>query len=262
MSTNPISRYGRLLVDGAPRYVRQDAPDGGVALLSAAPWHGGADTGQSLAPPGADAWLCPVEPTKIIGIGRNYRAHAAELSNEVPQEPLMFFKPPSSLLGPNGRVELPPESQRVDYEGELAVIIGRRTRRVSKSEAASRVFGYAIACDVTARDLQRSDKQWTRGKGFDTFCPIGPHVVPLRAAGALSLRLRIGGELRQDGNTRDMIFDVPELISYASQCMTLEPGDVILTGTPEGVGPLESGDRVEVQIEALGSLCFEVGSEP
>ena len=170
----------------------------------------------------------------------------------------MFFKPPSSLIAPGGVVVLPKESSRVDYEGELVVVIGQRCRRISASDAARVVFGYTIACDVTARDLQTKDKQWTRAKGFDTFCPLGPHVVPLEDASALRVRLQVNGEVKQDGTTSDMLFDVPSLISYASQSMTLEPGDVILTGTPEGVGPLAPGDRVSVSIDGLGELAFNV----
>ena len=174
----------------------------------------------------------------------------------------MFFKPPSSLLDPGGSVRLPPESTRVDHEAELAVVIGRRVRRVGLEEARRAVFGYSIACDVTARDLQQKDKQWTRGKGFDTFCPLGPAVVPLADPGSLLLSLRVGAELRQTGSTKDMIHDVPTLVAYASQTMTLEPGDVILTGTPEGVGPLAPGDAVTIAIENIGSLAFHVAAEP
>lgn len=173
----------------------------------------------------------------------------------------MFFKPPSSLLGPGGTVILPPESTRVDHEGELVVVIGRRARRIDADEARRAVFGYSIACDVTARDLQQKDKQWTRAKGFDTFCPIGPAVVPLPDVSDRRLTVRIGGEVRQDGSTRDMIFDVPTLIAYASQALTLEPGDVILTGTPEGVGPLADGDAVDIAIDGIGELSFRVAAE-
>jgi 2-keto-4-pentenoate hydratase/2-oxohepta-3-ene-1,7-dioic acid hydratase in catechol pathway len=259
--TEAFPRYARISYRGRPAYAVLDQR-GAAQLLGDAPWAGGEPTGATL-PAGslgsADvSLLCPVQPSKIIGIGRNYRKHAEELKNEVPEEPLMFFKPPSSLLAPGGSVVLPKESSRVDYEGELVVVIGARCRRITASEARRAVFGYTIACDVTARDLQNKDKQWTRAKGFDTFCPIGPYVVPLSDAGSLRVQLRVGGELKQDGNTSDMLFDVPSLIAYASQCMTLEPGDVILTGTPEGVGPLAAGDRVSVSIDALGELAFSV----
>jgi 2-keto-4-pentenoate hydratase/2-oxohepta-3-ene-1,7-dioic acid hydratase in catechol pathway len=256
-------RYARVLLQGKPTFVA--LPPGKPAqVLSGAPWAGGVATGQALPESELGArlgWLCPVQPSKIIGIGRNYRKHAEELKNEVPEEPLMFFKPPSSLLDPGGTVLLPPESARVDHEGELVVVLGQRVRRASVEDARRAVFGYSIACDVTARDLQTKDKQWTRAKGFDGFCPIGPFVVPLPEPGSLRVQLRVNGDTRQDGNTRDMIFDVPSLVAYASQSMTLEPGDVILTGTPEGVGPLSHGDEVSVTIEHLGELSFHVASE-
>jgi 2-keto-4-pentenoate hydratase/2-oxohepta-3-ene-1,7-dioic acid hydratase in catechol pathway len=255
-------RYARVLLEGHPTYVA--VPTTGPAkILDGAPWAGGSPTGQELAAPELDrlARLCPVQPSKIIGIGRNYKKHAAELKNELPEEPLMFFKPPSSLLDPGGVVELPAESTRVDYEGELAVVIGRRARRLSVEEARRAVFGYSIACDVTARDLQNKDKQWTRAKGFDTFCPIGPYVAAHPDPSVLGVQLSVNGAIRQDGSVRDMIFDVPTLVAYASQSMTLEPGDVILTGTPEGVGPLADGDAVTVRIEPFGELAFRVATE-
>jgi len=203
--------------------------------------------------------LSPAAPTKILCIGRNYRAHAKELGNEVPKEPLMFLKPPSSLLEPGGTLLLPPESERVEHEAELVVVIGKRGRRIPAAQALDHVFGYTVACDVSARDLQKKDGQWTRAKGFDGFCPLGPEVVSGMEAGSLGVRLWVNGELRQDGNTRDMVFGVAELVAYASNVMTLEPGDLILTGTPEGVGPLASGDRVEVEVEGIEKLTFFVG---
>lgn len=262
MPLHPPVRYARIALSGKPSFVALP-PAGPARVLSGPPWAGGSPIGDEL-PESAlarGAWLCPAEPSKIIGIGRNYRKHASELGNEVPAEPLMFFKPPSSLLDPGGTVLLPPESTRVDHEGELAVIIGRRARRIGVDEAPSAIFGYSIACDVTARDLQTKDKQWTRAKGFDTFCPMGPWVVPLADAAALRLWLRVGDGVRQDASTADMIFSVPELVAYASHAMTLEPGDVILTGTPEGVGPLADGDAVTVGIEGLGELAFRVAAE-
>jgi 2-keto-4-pentenoate hydratase/2-oxohepta-3-ene-1,7-dioic acid hydratase in catechol pathway len=257
-----FARYARITLHGSPTFIALDSR-GSAYVLDGPPWAGGSATGEELPPSALESltWLCPVVPSKIIGIGRNYRKHAAELGNEVPEEPLMFFKPPSSLLAPGGTVRLPPESTRVDHEGELAVVIGRRARRVGVEEARRAVFGYSIACDVTARDLQQKDKQWTRAKGFDSFCPLGPVVVPLPDAGFLRLELRVGGELRQAGSTGDMIHDVPTLIAYASQAMTLEPGDVILTGTPDGVGPLAAGDAVTVTIDGIGALAFHVDAE-
>ena len=262
----PALRYLRVAFHGKPTFVAAGA-EGPAQVLSAAPWLGGTPTGQTLSPSefAAAAPLCPVQPSKIIGIGRNYKKHAEELKNELPEEPLMFFKPPSSLLDPGGTVLLPPESTRVDYEGELAVVIGRRSRRIAPSEAWQAIFGYSIACDVTARDLQTKDKQWARAKGFETFCPIGPSVVPLTAPGGLRERLRlqlaVNGQTKQDAPTSDMIFDIPTLVAYASNAFTLEPGDVILTGTPEGVGPLSDGDSVIVSIESLGELTFRVAAE-
>jgi 2-keto-4-pentenoate hydratase/2-oxohepta-3-ene-1,7-dioic acid hydratase in catechol pathway len=255
-------RYARVLLKGKPTYVALQA-SGLAELLSDAPWTGGTPTGEQLSPSelAAATLLCPVQPSKIIGIGRNYKKHAEELDHEVPEEPLMFFKPYSSLLDPGGVVLLPPESTRVDYEGELVVVMGRRARRVGLDEARRAVFGYSIACDVTARDLQNKDKQWTRAKGFDTFCPIGPYVVPHAEPSSLGIKLAVNGTLRQDGKVRNMIFDVPTLVAYASQAMTLEPGDVILTGTPEGVGPLADGDTVSVRIDPLGELAFRVTAE-
>lgn len=241
--------------DGSPRWIL--APDG--IELDAAPWRGGQPTGR-VVPAGARR-LAPAEPTKIVCVGRNYRAHAQELGNQVPAEPLLFFKPPSSLLAPGGTVRLPPESTRVEHEAELAVVIGTRGRRIAPERALAHVFGYTIACDVTARDLQKKDGQWTRAKGFDTFCPLGPEVVTDVDPAALGVRLTVNGSVRQDGNTRDMVFDVAALVAYVSAAMTLEPGDLILTGTPEGVGPLADGDRVEIEIDGLGTLEHRVAAE-
>lgn len=253
----------RALIEGVPTYVSCPL-EGPAERLSAAPWAGGTPLGAVATPlGGAEApLLCPVEPSKILGIGRNYVAHAKELGNATPTTPLVFIKPPSSLVGPGGQVELPPESARVDFEGELGVVIGKRGRRVAARDAMNHVFGLCVACDVTARDLQKSDKQWSRAKGFDTFCPVGDFVTPLSGSGLqpspLWLKLWQNGELRQDGNTRDLVFDVPTLIEHVSQSMTLEPGDLILTGTPAGVGPMSPGDRIRVEVEGLGGLEFGV----
>jgi 2-keto-4-pentenoate hydratase/2-oxohepta-3-ene-1,7-dioic acid hydratase in catechol pathway len=205
--------------------------------------------------------LPPVNPSKIVCVGRNYREHAKELGNEVPAEILIFLKPPSSLLAPEGKIILPKLSKRVDYEGELAVVIGQKCRNVTENEALSFVRGYTCANDVTARDLQKSDGQWTRGKGFDTFCPVGPVVSDEVTPEALSLETRVNGEVRQKGNTRDFIFPLREVIRYISSVMTLFPGDLILTGTPAGVGPLKEEDRVEVSIAGLGTLTNFVVAE-
>jgi 2-keto-4-pentenoate hydratase/2-oxohepta-3-ene-1,7-dioic acid hydratase in catechol pathway len=203
--------------------------------------------------------LAPCLPSKIIAVGRNYAAHAAEHGAEVPAEPLIFLKPPSAVLGPGQAIVYPEHlSQHVDHEAELAVVIGRRARRVRREEALAYVFGYTCANDVTARDLQQRDGQWTRSKGFDTFCPLGPWIVTELDITDIAVRCRVNAELRQDGRTRDMVFGVDELIAYASAVMTLEPGDLILTGTPAGVGPILPGDRVAVEIEGIGTLENEV----
>jgi 2-keto-4-pentenoate hydratase/2-oxohepta-3-ene-1,7-dioic acid hydratase in catechol pathway len=206
--------------------------------------------------------LAPVLPGKIICVGRNYVEHAKEHDSEVPEVPLLFLKPPSTVIGPGDTILLPPQSQRVEHEGELAVVIGRRGRWISLEEAPAHVLGYTIANDVTARDLQFRDGQWTRGKGFDTFCPFGPWIeTEFDPADAL-VTCHVNGEMRQMASTRDMVFSVRQLIAFASSVMTLEPGDLLLTGTPAGVGPLLPGDVVEVTIEGLGTLRNPVAAEP
>jgi len=201
--------------------------------------------------------LAPVTPSKIICVGRNYRDHAKELGNDVPAEPLLFFKPPSSLLKPNGVVRMPAVAERVDFEGELALIIDKRTTKLAAdADWRSVIRGYTIANDVTARDLQKKDGQWTRAKGFDTFCPVGPIVSDeVDPQTGLIVETRVNGELRQHGSTLDFIFSIPALLSYITAAITLEPGDLILTGTPAGVGPLRAGDRVEVSIPGLSVLA-------
>jgi 2-keto-4-pentenoate hydratase/2-oxohepta-3-ene-1,7-dioic acid hydratase in catechol pathway len=198
-------------------------------------------------------------PSKIICVGRNYVAHARELGNEVPDRPLLFFKPPSSLIGDGEAIMLPPESERVEHEGEIGVVIGRRCRRVSEAETLDVVAGYVAVNDVTARDLQKTDGQWARAKGFDTFCPVGP-VAPSAGVDwrALEVVCRVNGEERQHGSARDMAFGVPLLIRYISGIFTLEPGDVIATGTPEGVGPLVAGDEVAVEVVGLSAVRNQV----
>lgn len=199
--------------------------------------------------------LAPVIPrSKVIGIGRNYVEHARETGNEPPSEPLMFLIPNTAVVGPDDPVVMPPQSQRVDFEGELAVVIGRMCHDILPEDVSSVIFGYTCANDVTARDLQRSDGQWSRAKGFDTFCPLGPWIETDLDVSNLRLRTLRDGEVMQDGTTADMIFDVPTLVSYASQAFTLLPGDVILTGTPAGIAPVESGQRVDIEIENIGAL--------
>jgi 2-keto-4-pentenoate hydratase/2-oxohepta-3-ene-1,7-dioic acid hydratase in catechol pathway len=200
--------------------------------------------------------LPPCAPTKIVCVGRNYAEHAKELGNEVPSEPLIFLKPPSSLIAHGDSILYPALSQRVDYEGELGVIIGRRARNVPASEAMDYVLGYTCVNDVTARDLQKKDGQWTRGKGFDTFCAVGPNLVPKDEVRLEDLRVRttLDSEVKQDGYVRDMIFPVNAIISYVTAFMTLEPGDLIATGTPPGVGPMQPGSTVRIEIEGIGVL--------
>lgn len=199
--------------------------------------------------------LAPVIPrSKVIGIGRNYADHAAEMGGEVPVEPMMFLIPNTAVVGPGEPVVMPPQTSEVHYEGELAVIIGRLCKDLEPEEAAKVIFGYTCANDVTARDLQRGDGQWARAKGFDTFCPLGPWIETDLDPSGLSLVTRRDGEVVQDGTTADMVHGVAALISHASKAFTLLPGDVILTGTPAGVGPVESGQRVAVEVEGIGVL--------
>jgi 2-keto-4-pentenoate hydratase/2-oxohepta-3-ene-1,7-dioic acid hydratase in catechol pathway len=199
--------------------------------------------------------LAPVIPrSKVIGIGKNYADHAAEMGGEAPSEPLMFLVPNTAVVGPGDPVVLPPQSSNVHYEGELAVVIGRMCKDVAPEEAASVIFGYTCANDVTARDLQFGDGQWARAKGFDTFCPLGPWIETDVDPADLSLVTRVDGEVVQDGHTSDMVHGVAALIAHASAAFTLLPGDVILTGTPAGVGPVEPGQRVEVEIQDIGTL--------
>ena len=207
--------------------------------------------------------LAPVIPrSKVVGIGRNYAAHAAEMGNDVPAEPLMFLKPNTTVVGPGDPIFYPPQTSNLHYEGELAVVIGRICRDVPAEQATDVIFGYTIANDVTARDLQRSDVQFTRAKGFDSFCPLGPWIEteldPQAFVDGREVQTYLNGDVVQDGTTADMIFDVPTLVAHVSSVMTLLPGDVILTGTPEGVGPMQVGDEVEISIAGIGALTNPV----
>ncbi len=211
--------------------------------------------------------LAPVIPrSKIVAVGRNYAAHAAEMGDEVPKTPLTFFKPNTSVIGPGEPIIYPGASREVSFEGELALVIGRICKEVPVSRVPEVIFGYTVANDVTARDLQRSDGQWARAKGYDTFCPLGPWITThqrLEEAAALAIRTTLDGELRQDGNTKDMILTIPELVAYISSYTTLLPGDVILTGTPSGVGLMVPGQEVSVEIEGIGTLTNPVaGTRP
>lgn len=200
----------------------------------------------------------PAFPSKIVGIGRSFRDHALELDNPIPSEPLVFLKAPSSLLEPGGRVILPRESERVDFEGEFALVLGRRAKGLAPEQALAHVAGVTLACDVTARDLQQRDRTFARAKSFDTFCPIGPSLVTDPAWDELELVTRVNAQERQHGRSLDLIWSFAELVSYVSRHMTLEPGDLVLTGTPAGVGPLAAGDRVEISSPQIGSLRFDV----
>ncbi len=205
--------------------------------------------------------LAPSEPTKILCVGRNYVEHAKELGNEVPKIPLIFMKPPSSVISNGDTIILPPQSTQVEHEGELVVVIGKRGRHITPENARKHILGYTIGNDVTARDLQKSDGQWTRAKGFDTFCPFGPWIDTEFDPADSVVTCRVNGQMRQMASTRDMVFNVGVLISYISSVMTLESGDLIFTGTPSGVGQLKDGDEVSVEIEGLGEIKNKVKSE-
>jgi 2-keto-4-pentenoate hydratase/2-oxohepta-3-ene-1,7-dioic acid hydratase in catechol pathway len=252
----------RVEVNGRPHWGVLEATT--VVDLPDGPFGDSPRRGRVLGALQALRLLAPTVPSKVICVARNYVAHAAEHRVDVPESPLLFFKPPSAVVGPGATIELPSLSERVEHEGELAVIIGRRCRRVDEPEAWQVVLGVCCANDVTARDIQRAEKLWTRGKGFDTFCPLGPWITVLddqEGVADLEIRCTVNDELRQLGRTGEMVFSPAQLISYASQVMTLEPGDVILTGTPAGVGPIAVGDTVTVAIEGLGELSNPVGPE-
>ncbi|MBZ2184526.1 MAG: fumarylacetoacetate hydrolase family protein [Bryobacter sp.] len=204
--------------------------------------------------------LPPVMPSKIVCVGRNYVDHAKELGNDVPVEPLIFLKPPSSLITSGDAIVYPPQSARVDFEGEIGVVIGKRGRHIGADEAMGYIFGYTCVNDVTARDLQKKDGQWTRGKGFDTFCAVGPWMVAKEEfdLGRATLRTRLNGEVKQEGKPEQMIFNLGAILAFVSSFLTLEPGDLIATGTPAGVGPMQPGDQVSVEIEGLGTLTNTV----
>jgi len=202
--------------------------------------------------------MMPVRPTKIIGIGRNYVAHARELGNEVPDVPILFFKPPTSLIGPGEPILLPDASQRVEFEAEIGVVIARRLRHADVGAAERAIAGFVCVNDVTCRDLQKVDGQWGRAKGFDTFCPVGPRIVGGLDWRGLELSCRVNGVERQRAKATDMHFSIPHLVSFLSGIMTLEPGDLIATGTPAGTAPLQEGDTVEVEISGVGILSNPV----
>jgi 2-keto-4-pentenoate hydratase/2-oxohepta-3-ene-1,7-dioic acid hydratase in catechol pathway len=204
--------------------------------------------------------LAPVFPTKVVAVGKNYAEHAEEMGSDVPDTPILFIKPATSVIGPGAPVVYPPDSENVHHEAELAVVIGAVARNVRAEDCQKVILGYTAANDVTARDLQHRDGQWTRGKSFDTFCPLGPAIeTELDPLEGLSIECRVNGEVRQAGTTLDMVFGVAELIEFITRVMTLLPGDVVITGTPSGVGPVVPGDRMEVEIEGIGVLANPVG---
>jgi 2-keto-4-pentenoate hydratase/2-oxohepta-3-ene-1,7-dioic acid hydratase in catechol pathway len=229
-----------------------------VIVLDSPPWLGGQPTDLSLA---ADSYqlLAPCKPSKIVAVGKNYSSHAAEMGASVPDAPLLFLKPPTAITANNQPIYYPSQSQRVDYEGELALIIGETTKNCMPAQARQKIWGYTVANDVTARDLQKKDGQWTRGKGFDSFCPLGPWIVRELSAGArIQTFLNDSPHPLQSGLISDMVFSPEFIVAYISQVMTLLPGDVVLTGTPEGIGPMQVGDHVRVEIEGIGSLENDV----
>ena len=242
------------------RFVHNGAPAIGVASGEHLIRHSGHDA-LHLADPTDDRVLIsaatllpPVVPSKIVCVGRNYAEHAKELGNEAPAEPILFLKPPSALLPPHGAIVRPPQSQRVDFEGELVLVFGKEAKNVGRDRWRDVVHGFACGNDVTARDLQKKDVQFTRAKGFDTFCPIGPCIETELDPSRLSIATRVNGATKQDGNTSQMVFDCGFLVEFITSIMTMLPGDVIFTGTPAGVGPLAAGDVVEVEIEGIGTL--------
>ncbi|MBH0129570.1 fumarylacetoacetate hydrolase family protein [Salinibacterium sp. NK8237] len=232
-----------------------------IVVLTGDPMFNGFETTDERLPLADIKLLAPVIPrSKVVAFGRNYAEHAKELGNEVPDAPMMFIKPNTSVVGPGDAIMLPPQSDEVAFEGELAVIIGSIAKNVAEADVDSVIFGYTIANDVTARDLQKSDGQWSRAKGFDTFCPLGPVIETEFEVGSQSIRTTVNGDLKQDGTVDQMIHSVAAQIVYASAAFTLLPGDIILTGTPAGVGPLVHGDTVEITIEGIGTLSNPVRS--
>ena len=214
-------------------------------------------TGRSIALDQA-CLKAPTRPGKVVAIGLNYRDHAREVGLELPTEPMMFMKPSTSVIGPGDAIEMPPISKRVDYEAELGVVIGRRARNIDRNEAADYILGYTCLNDVTARDLQNKDGQWIRAKGFDTFCPIGPYIITDLDPSDLSVTAWLNGDKKQDSRTSNLVFSVYELVEHITQVMTLEPGDVIATGTPSGISAMADGDSIEIRIQGIGSLVNPV----
>ncbi len=254
-------RIARFSNDDEPRFglIGDDAGTEVLAVLVGDPLYVGFELTGEKVPLDAVRLLAPVIPrSKVIGIGRNYAEHAAEMGTDLPSEPLVFLKPNTSVVGPDDAIVYPDQTQDLQFEGELAVVIGRICRDVAVEDVPKVVHGYTVANDVTARDLQKRDGQWARAKGFDSFCPLGPWIETDLDIRDLAVRTLVGDEVRQDGRTSQMVFDVPTLVSYVSSFMTLLPGDVLLTGTPAGVGPLQVGDLVSVTVDGIGTLSNRV----
>lgn len=245
-------KFGRFMYENKVFY--GIVGDQEVIELKAGPFGGEIKTAGNTYGPGQLRVLAPCAPTKAVCVGLNYRDHAEEFGHKIPGEPVLFIKPSTAVIGPGEAIILPRTSVRVDYEAELAIVIGRTCRKAPPASAAGYILGYTCANDVTARDLQERDGQWTRSKSFDTFLPLGPYIVSEIDPSGLAVRLYLNRELKQSSSTRNLIFDVYNLVSFISEIMTLHPGDVILTGTPAGVGPMASGDKVEVEIEGIGRL--------
>jgi 2-keto-4-pentenoate hydratase/2-oxohepta-3-ene-1,7-dioic acid hydratase in catechol pathway len=250
-----VVRIARFSHDGEVSFGAVEGEE--IAEIAAHPFGPISFTGTRFAA-GDVRLLAPVLPSKVVAIGKNYAEHADEMGGEVPAQPLIFLKPSTAVIGPGQDIGYPPSSQRVDYEGELAVVIGRLCRDVPVERAGDVVLGYTCGNDVTARDQQKADGQWSRAKGYDTFCPLGPWIETDIDVGDLRVTTTLNGETRQDGRTSQIVHKIPSLIAYVTACMTLLPGDVILTGTPAGVGPMQIGDDVVVEVEGIGRLSNRV----
>ena len=246
-------KIARFSTGGDPRFGIVDGDE--LVVLKGDPMFLGFETLDERVPLADVKLLAPVIPrSKVVAVGKNYRDHAAEMGGEAPAEPLLFLKPNTSVVGPGDSIVIPKQSSQVDHEGELAIVIGSIAKNVAEADAASVIFGYTVANDVTARDLQKTDGQWARAKGFDTFCPLGPVIETEFDPTGKKIEVRVGGEVRQSGVLDDMVHSIAAIVAYASSVFTLLPGDVILTGTPAGVGPILSGEIVEVEIEGIGVL--------
>ena len=251
-------RYVRIKTNREQIYYGLLQPNRSVAIYDAPPWLGGQPT-ESFQELDTYELLAPCVPSKIVAVGKNYLRHAAEMSSSVPTEPLLFLKPSTTIIADGQNINYPPQAQRVDYEGELALIIGDRCSHVDPEQAAKSIWGYTIANDVTARDLQKKDGQWTRAKGFDTFCPLGPWIVrELSVEAKIQTFINDHDTPKQSSSIANMVFKPDVLVSYISQIMTLSPGDVVLTGTPEGIGPMVPGDIVRVEIEGIGCISNQI----